>query len=65
MTKKDFVWEKANWQHDYEAEFAKAKVAAINSVELHMPDTTLLWTLFTDARATGCGTILVQAMPYY
>ena len=64
MTKKDFSWGKENWQHDYEAEFLKAKVAAMSSVELHMPDTSLLWTLFTDASATGCGAILVQAMPY-
>ena len=59
MTKKEFVWDKTTWKNDYEQCFEKAKVAAMNSVELHMP-----WTLLTDASATGCGAILVQAIPY-
>ena len=33
----------------------KLQQEAMSSVELHMPDQSLLWTLLTEASATGCG----------
>jgi hypothetical protein len=62
MTVKGFNWDSKSWTRDYTMDFEKCKQAAAASIELHLPDTSCLWLLCTDACASGCAWVLVQYM---
>ena len=62
MTVKGFNWDSTTWSRDYATDFEKCKQAAAASIELHLPDTSCMWILYTDACKFGCAWVLVQLM---
>jgi hypothetical protein len=60
MTRKDFDWDPATWEQDFERAFEDFKEAIGRSFTLYHPDYNLRWILKTDASDLAVGGVLVQ-----